>query len=84
MVERNYHACMTESPKFLGIRASARRVGRDRRTIYRWVAEGLPHQVDSGRFYILEEDLLTWWRTKMIAQKRSRFVAGGHRVRAAA
>ncbi|KJC65200.1 helix-turn-helix transcriptional regulator [Agreia bicolorata] len=70
-------------PKFLNIRASARRVQRTRHTIYRWVAEGMPHQVDGGRMYILEEDLLSWWRSKMIAQRQSRFVAGGHRVRTA-
>jgi predicted DNA-binding transcriptional regulator AlpA len=75
---------MTEPAAFLGIRASAMRLQRSRHTIYRWMAEGLPHQVESGRMYVLEEDLLTWWRMKMIAQRQSRFVDGGHRVRACA
>jgi predicted site-specific integrase-resolvase len=57
---------MTE-PAFLGIRASARRVQRSRRTIQRWLRQGMPYIQFEGRKMILEQDLLSTYRTKLLS-----------------
>jgi hypothetical protein len=62
-----------DEPKALGMRAAARRVGRSRRTIQRWISGGMPHYVIGGRKLILLDDLLTTWRRKILAERRNQF-----------
>jgi hypothetical protein len=84
MTESRKFLTFEDEPQILNLQAAARRVHRSRRTISRWVREGLPHHDDGGQKFILLADLLTFWRDKMLAERRGQFVAGGHRVRAAA
>ncbi|GGI35819.1 hypothetical protein GCM10010988_05860 [Cnuibacter physcomitrellae] len=63
-------------PQTLGIRAACRRVNRSRRTLYLWMAQGMPsRKVGGGRFVELD-DLLTWYRRAMVNERRGQFQPG--------
>jgi hypothetical protein len=57
----------------LGLPAAAMRVKRSRRTIRRWMAQGMPHQWYEGRKFVLESDLLAEYRKHLVAEKRNQF-----------
>ncbi|WP_226654985.1 helix-turn-helix domain-containing protein [Leifsonia sp. LS1] len=44
---------------------AAIRVGRDKRTIKRWLADGLDHRKIGGHVYIGHDALLARWRKQM-------------------
>jgi hypothetical protein len=63
---------MEAEPEFLGMRAAGKRVHRSRRTIRRWMAAGMPYKMLDGRKYILLDDLLSTYRTKLLANPTRR------------
>lgn len=61
---------IAEEREWLGLSAAARRVKSSKRTVRRWIAEGMPVEwrisAAGQRERIVELDtLLTWWRRKM-------------------
>jgi hypothetical protein len=59
--------------QMLGLPVAAIRVHRSRRTIRRWMAEGMPHHWYEGRKFVLESDLLAAYREHLLAEKRNQF-----------
>jgi hypothetical protein len=58
------------------VRDAARRVRRCRKTIQRWMSEGMPHRrLGTHRVEIDEDDLCAWLRDRILGQKASRFRA---------
>lgn len=55
-----------------GIRAAARRVAKSRRTIYRWMRDGMPYKTVAGRRWIAHDDLLAMWRGRIISHRTNR------------
>lgn len=51
--------------QFLSMRDASRRVHRSRRTIRRWMAQGMPYQWLDGRKFIELADLQRTLRTKL-------------------
>lgn len=51
--------------EFLSMRDACKRVKRSRRTLRRWMAQGMPFVQFRGRKYILLEDLLSTYRGKL-------------------
>ena len=47
------------------IEQAAERVGRNQRTIKRWLSGGLSHRKIGSRVYIGHGDLLSWWRRRL-------------------
>ena len=51
--------------EFLSMRDACKRVKRSRRTLRRWMAQGMPFVQFQGRKFILLEDLLSTYRGKL-------------------
>jgi wobble nucleotide-excising tRNase len=60
-------------PAFLSMRDSAVRVHRSRRTIRRWMAQGMEFHWHEGRKFVLEEVLTTTYRQKIQAKRENQF-----------
>lgn len=56
-----------EQHEFLSLRNAARRVSRDRRTLQRWMVEGMSTETMNGAKYVEREELLSWYRKKILA-----------------
>ncbi|UOE45489.1 helix-turn-helix domain-containing protein [Agromyces larvae] len=53
------------------IAAAARRVGRTRRTIRRWLDDGMPHRIVAGMVVIDHWDLLDAYRARVTEKRRN-------------
>lgn len=60
-------------PEYLSMRDARERVKRSRRTIRRWMAQGMPFVVINGRKFIRLDDLQATLRAKILAHKSTRF-----------
>ena len=63
---------MAPDASFLSLRNAARRVHRDRRTLRRWMREGMKSVWFEGTKYIELSELLTWYRRKLLANPTRR------------
>ncbi|MEF2979081.1 hypothetical protein [Subtercola sp. YIM 133946] len=61
---------MTE---FLSMRDAGRRVRRSRRTIRRWMSQGMPFEWIDGRKFVELDVLLATLRTKISAKKSHQY-----------
>jgi hypothetical protein len=56
------------APGSYSVRSAARRAGRHRTTVQRWLNEGLPHRRVSDQVVEIEEaDLTEWLRRKILS-----------------
>jgi hypothetical protein len=52
--------------EFLSLRNASRRVGRHRRTVQRWMGEGMKFETVDGAKYVELEELQSWYRAKLL------------------
>lgn len=58
---------MIEDRDWYTLRQAARRVDRSLRTLRRWKRHGMPVQMVRGTNYVQHDELLAWWRARLIA-----------------
>lgn len=54
-------------PRFLTYKQAARRVGRSIETVKRWRRDGLPMVNRDGYAVVSEDELLAWFRARLLA-----------------
>jgi predicted pyridoxine 5'-phosphate oxidase superfamily flavin-nucleotide-binding protein len=62
----------TEDRELYDVMMAARRVKRDRVTIYLWMRQGMPFRMIGTHRYIEHEVLLSWYRAKLVAVRENR------------
>ncbi|CAN5380278.1 hypothetical protein BH09ACT6_BH09ACT6_18640 [soil metagenome] len=70
-----------EGKEFLTLNAACRRVRRHRRTLRRWMAEGMEFHWFEGMKYVELTELQSWLRKKIVAEKEFRFSSSPRIVR---
>jgi Zn-dependent protease with chaperone function len=59
----------TEDREPYDVMMAARRVKRDRVTIYLWMRQGMPFRMIGAHRYVEHEVLLSWYRAELVARR---------------